>query len=65
MLFNKKATNSRDAFHANWGPSSNVLCLNGSAHRKSTGHRRHVTCPACLMMIKTGCSATEAIEAWK
>lgn len=47
------------------GPRSNVLCLNGSAHSLIAHNREAVTCPACLMILKTGCTATEAIKAWK
>ncbi len=60
----RKASNDR-IYHNPRGPGSNVLCLNGSAHAKTTPHDDQVTCPACVKMMRTGCSATDAISAWE
>jgi hypothetical protein len=40
--------------HHSGGRSSNVLCYNGSAHRKIalTNRPQDVTCPACLKEMK-------------
>jgi hypothetical protein len=51
--------------HNSAGMGGNVLCCNGNAWRKATNQSKYVTCPACLMIMETGCSPVDAIKAWE
>ena len=59
----RKASNDRIVHDPN-GRGTNVLCYNGNAHRRTSIHKKDITCPACLMIHRTGCSAGEAVKAW-
>lgn len=44
----------KELVHALGGRGSNVMCYNGSAHRRATNNLKHVTCPKCKEALKNG-----------